>query len=304
MLPPYLSPKSLLEHTAHPDAEYFSYAHVHFPSLVHAIRVDHGNARAIWSDLRTQFESSGYWPVVVSFINSGPPGVWREMVAAEAENMFSRFYFKEEVDFHLPGMRSVEPASILEAANVADPMKAIETHDSQMNGISQDHTEWICDFLQRTYGEGPSIGYLVSNSSGTSAGALQQTAFDWLIAQGLDLAKTDDPFWYEPSDPLAILLLPLRSPSDTLAHIHWWGCHTLGTPSTIKLMREWNIKYGAELMCHYGTVLQLNIRRPITSPQEAFAVASQMETICMQNNAIESAAQIMGARHWHMHNRP
>lgn len=307
MLPASLSPKDLLLRTSSPRAQHVSFAHEYFPSLVHAVRVDHSNARSMWSEFRAQFDVSGYWPLIVSYITNGQPGPWKDVVLSESEQLFSRFYFKEEVDAKLSGMRSAEPKDIVRAAESREPLGEIGKHQERAYGTAAENAEWICDALERTFGAAPEPQQLLRTLSAQSKSPwadLQRSAFDWLETQGPGLSKTHEPFWYEPIDTLAILLLPIASASDALAYIHWWGCHTIGTPSVIRLMRDWQSRYGAELMCHYGTVLHLSVAAPLSSASEAFDVASQLESICMQGGFIECASGLLGATHWHLHNRP
>jgi hypothetical protein len=307
MLPAFLSPKQLLERTSSPSAEYVSYAHEHFPGLLHAVRVTHANARSLWSELRSQFPNSGYWPLIVSYITNGPPGPWKEMVVSEGKELFSRFYFKEELDQKFPAVRSSEPKSIIDASLALDAHASIAAYRKRFGNDAPEDLAWLCESLERVYGHAPSPDDLlkrVPKAETNSPVAAEKAAFDWLRSRGLALVKTDDPFWYEPIDPLAILLLPIAKPSHALAYIHWWGCHTIGTPSVISLLAKWEDSHGAELMCHYGTVLHLNVSKPIQSAEDAMSIAVDMETIGMQHNSIESAAQLLGAKHWHMHNRP
>ncbi len=307
MLPPSLSPNELLSRTSNPRAEHVSFALECFSSLVHAICVDHSNARSMWSELRCQFDASGYWPLIASYITNGPPGPWKEVVLNESGQLFSRFSFQEEVDARLPGMRSAEPEDIVEASRSSDPLREIMRFQERQGGTAAEHAMWICDALQRAFGAAPEPQQLLRALSAQSKSPwadLQRLAFDWLETRGPGLSKMHDPYWHEPVDPLAILLLPIGASCEALAYIHWWGCHTIGTPSVIRLMRGWEERYGAELMCHYGTVLHLNVAAPISSASEAFEVASEIETICMESGFIESAADLLGATHWHLHNRP
>lgn len=301
-----LSLKEMLSRTSHPRVQHVSFAHQYFASHVHAICVDHSNARSMWSQLRSQFDLSGYWPLVVSYI--GAHGPWKEVVLAESEQLFSRFFFEEEVSAKLPGMRSVDPKDIVAAAEICEPLREIAKYQAGLvYGTAAENAGWICDAFGRTFGAAPEPQQLLRRLPEKSRSPwvdLQRLAFDWLQSEGPGLSKTHEPFWYEPKDTLAILLLPVSSPPDALAYVHWWGCHTIGTPSVIRLLRDWQQRYGAELMCHYGTVLQLNVSTPLSCASDAYEVASQLEPLCMQNDFAQSASGLLGATHWHMHNRP
>lgn len=206
----------------------------------------------------------------------------------------------------LQGASSPEPEAIIAAAAFQNPDLALREYQRSIHISPKEEADWQLEELQRIYGRAPDLNRLLNHGETEIPSwiAVQQAAFQWELEHGLQPGEMPPPFWYEPAEPIALLLLPIESGADALAYIHWWGSSTIGTPSVIALLRSWQHMFGAEIMCHYGTVLQLHVGLPLTSPLDAFSVASQLETICMNNSIRESAWRLLGASHWHLHNRP
>ena len=296
----------LLASTAFPKARHIVLQHEAFDRPLCAVQVDHGNSVHMWKDLRREFSTSGYWPLVVSYIGSGSAS-WDETVLRETKDQFSRFYFEEESQAGRKGAKTPDPRAILDASVNTEFTYALEAKQLEDTADLQDEMNWRLERLVEAYGAVPDRDDLIRQVEASvhpQRHALEQGIFEWELQRGEHRREPRAPFWYEPEDPLALLLLPIADGFDALAHIHWWGSFALGTPATIALMRSWNSRHGAELMCHYGTVLQLHVAQPIADPREAFEVAAAMEVICMQESPSETAWDLLGARHWHLHNRP
>jgi hypothetical protein len=277
-----------------------------FTQLVHAVEVDNESAIPLWHALRAQFSTSGYWPLIVCYWCAPQPN-WETLVRSETENLMSRFYFDEEVQRGLMGMSSAAANDIVRKSKEVDPLQALDACQRQSDFDPNRDAAWQIENLAREYGVAPAADTLcqqLTASAEAPSVAFQRAMFEWELSQGLRPREVREPYRYQPTEPQALLLLPIEDGFDALAHIHWFGSHTIGTPSVIALLRQWHAKYGVELMCHYGTMLELNVTRPISEPREAFAAAAQLETICMQESAREAAWQLLGASHWHMHNRP
>ena len=294
----------LLRHARLPQADHVTLSSPRFARPLHVVAIDHAQARSAWVGLRARFEQTGYWPLIVSYITNGAPGSWREVVGSETDDLFNRFEFEMEVE--IGRLDDPDPAAVLRASRLDDPQRAIAERVGRFHFDRVEEVSWIVEVLQQQFGAAPAENELLQaldREPRPSRHAVERVAFDWLLRHG-GLKKTTDPFWYEPTTPMAMLLLPIAAPEDALAYIHWYGAGSIGSGNVIALLRQWREKDGAELMCHYGTVLQLHVARPVQSAQRAFEIAGDLEVICMQENAIESAAAILGSTHWHLHNRP
>jgi hypothetical protein len=83
-----------------------------------------------------------------------------------------------------------------------------------------------------------------------------------------------DRIWYDPGSPQrTILLLPTPNAWETLAYINWYGSDQDGTPVAMAFLKEWQELYQADLVHHYGTILQFLVHQPPTQPEDAFELA-------------------------------
>jgi hypothetical protein len=76
-----------------------------------------------------------------------------------------------------------------------------------------------------------------------------------------------------------LLLLPIENGWNSLAYLHWYGACTAGSSVAISFLKKWHQQYNAELVCHYGTMLQFNVGRCPISPEEAFELAWEQEAL-------------------------
>ncbi|WP_176217061.1 DUF4253 domain-containing protein [Andreprevotia lacus] len=308
MLPATLSPKGLLAKTGFADAEYISCVIPELPSMVHAIHAGQHDAPLLWRQLRAQYPASGHWPLLVWFVGahqSWEP--WREAALRDVPFLFHRQEFAHEYEYGRSRAPN-DPAQILAHARLAEPRRSIE----RLNGSADEYPDFWADQLDRLrqeYGSAPdelSLIEAMKQQSGPPQLAAYRVLFDWECRQPVRTAETGSPFWFDPDhgEHMAVLLIPVADPADILAYMHWWGSPSIGSPAVIALLRDWQRQHGAELMCHYGTMLQFNVTRPIQDPRVAFDVAVQLETLGMWNDFRDTAWALLGASHWHLHNRP
>ena len=86
--------------------------------------------------------------------------------------------------------------------------------------------------------------------------------------------------WYEPiNQTLALLLLPVQNSWEILAYIHWYGAGYLGSDQVMAMLKYWHEQYEIELVCHYGTMLQLTVKSKPKTFKEALQLAIEQEII-------------------------
>lgn len=111
-------------------------------------------------------------------------------------------------------------------------------------------------------------------------------------------------------DTRLILLLPTEHGWAAPAYIHWYGAEMSGSALTVALLRHWQQDYGAELVAHYGTMLQLQVERKPQSYREALELAWQQDTLAPCTLALpgvelyEHAWALMELDRWFLHERP
>jgi hypothetical protein len=83
-----------------------------------------------------------------------------------------------------------------------------------------------------------------------------------------------------------------------------------GTTVAIGFLKKWHQEYNAELVYHYGTMLQLNVGRRPTTPEAAFDLAWQQEALAECTTILPGVALRDHARsllivdRWFLHERP
>jgi len=116
--------------------------------------------------------------------------------------------------------------------------------------------------------------------------------------------------WFEPAETLTLILLPTQNSWDTLAYIHWFGACYVGTSVAMGFLKKWHQQYLAELVCHYGTMLQLNVGKLPSNPEEAFQLAWEQEAIAPCTTMLpgvslsDHARALLSVNRWFLHERP
>jgi hypothetical protein len=78
----------------------------------------------------------------------------------------------------------------------------------------------------------------------------------------------------------------------------------------VALARRWNQQFGAELVAHYGTVLQFRVLRPPATLQQALRLAWEQQTVAECTTItrgvplFEHARVLVGRDQWFLHERP
>lgn len=115
--------------------------------------------------------------------------------------------------------------------------------------------------------------------------------------------------WFVPSDDVALHLFPTPSSADALAYLHFWGAYE-DSPSVVSVLREWESRYGAHLVAHWGTILQFVVERPPPTLEKAWEVALEQMLVAPCTTMLPGvslwrhAAALVGRKHWFLHERP
>jgi hypothetical protein len=116
--------------------------------------------------------------------------------------------------------------------------------------------------------------------------------------------------WFTPlRQTTALLFLPVAHGWESLAYLHWFGA---GNDSEffVALLRLWYERFGAELVAHYGTMLQFVVNRPPANLEEATELARQQViaapcTTMLAGVGLEHHARaLIGLEKWCLHERP
>ena len=118
--------------------------------------------------------------------------------------------------------------------------------------------------------------------------------------------------WFDPTGMrTGLVLLPVTAPADSLAHLSFFGADGRGGhEALVRLARDWERRFGAELVANWGTMLQLVVARPPAELDEAFDLAVELVTVARCTTALTGESTRHLARHlwrgerWFLHERP
>lgn len=270
-----------------------------------AVEVTPKSSLVFWRLLKAQVAETGRIPLLVSLLGNPQPS-WRESVKADGPHLFNRHPFVWELGE--PTSCDMAPQAIIERSRGIEVDAELAARRQNFELDVEGNIDWKLDNLKLLYGASPSKARVIRSiweASDDSWLASERFMFEWSLKRAqLDGTPGLKTYWHKPIEPMALLLLPISEPWQIPAYIHWYGADDMGSDLIVAALRSWQEAYGAELVCHYGTMLQFQVQRPIRSAPEAFVVAAQHETLGMLDSACETARLLNGARRWHLHRRP
>lgn len=116
--------------------------------------------------------------------------------------------------------------------------------------------------------------------------------------------------WFEPEEATAIILLPRATSEAALAYIGFFGAWGDGAVAFVALARRWREMYGAELVAHYGTMLEFVVEHPPASFEQACTLAREQLAFALCTTYLPSltlgdhARSLVGRDTWFLHQRP
>jgi hypothetical protein len=267
-----------------------------------AVQISAAEVESMWRVARSAMPLTGRWPVATIFAGLGR--TWREN--AMADGHFSRFYYLEA-----PGAIDVSPRALLRAADaidvealIAELGKNAKTYDSLDEAL-----ECEIDATESACGMRPSEQEISEASLEGRPLSTPREVDRWLMNwESQRDVPTDRAVgrqsWFE-DEPMALLFLPVTEPWDALAYMNWFGTSDPGAEYYIALGRSWYARYGAELVSHYGTMLQCLVTRPPTTLEEAYQLACEHELAAPTGFGLRHYAfGLVGHDRWFLHNRP
>lgn len=267
-----------------------------------AIQIAKDEVEPMWRAARAMVESTGRWPVAACAW--GQNASWRDSMLSE--NFFSRFFYHEA-----PGAKDVSPQALLRLADEVDVDAFVETLAAEREGYfgMDDAVELEIEATQYACGIAPSRE-AIDDAGIETHRALDHWLMHWEAAHGVptdaSLGRQD---WFA-QDPAALLLLPVANPWDTLAYLHWYGSSQPGAQHYIALGRRWHQRHGAELVAHYGTMLQSFVSRPPTTLDDAWSLAREHDlaapcTLALPGISLRHhALGLIDHDRWFLHERP
>ena len=125
-------------------------------------------------------------------------------------------------------------------------------------------------------------------------------------------ADLDD--WFQPAnEETHLLFLPTSTGAESLAYLEFYaeeGVAGATTERLIAVLASWQDRYGAELVAHWGTMLQFYVSRPPDTLDAAWQIAVEHDLIAPCTNALpgetvrDSARSLWLRPTWFLHERP
>lgn len=267
------------------------------------IEVEQRMALDAWAVLRSLLEQTKRYPILTES--------WG------CSDYFSRFYYDEE---HQAGMiAGVSPEAIIASIPMASMESFLANRKADGAPYLQDSVDDALQLTEEKLGRSPSLAEvqpLIDQQLICNRYDLEKWLFNWELQHvGLDgaIASVDTHYldWFQPGRPTApLILLPTDVSWNALAYLHWFGASTVGTPIVMRFLQRWHQQYAAELVCHYGTMLQFNIGRRPSTPNEAFELAWQQEVLAECTTILpgvslrDHAWSLLVLDRWFLHERP
>ncbi|MEW6737065.1 MAG: DUF4253 domain-containing protein [Acidobacteriota bacterium] len=265
-----------------------------------------------WRVGREAIHITSRWPVVVWICGSSGAG-W----AVDLEKQFTRFPFEQE---YLSSRKGNIPYDIIEASKNLDL-------DRELNRMSERFTEdihnCIDDFIEDTigrFGHGPvydEVAKAIQEHRIYNLQDLESWFFNWEIAANGSLALQIEPQqlyyldWFVPPqyDDIALVFLPTSYSWEVPAFLSWYGAECTSSELVVALLRDWSDRFGAEIVCHYSTMLQLVTSRLPSSPAEAMRLAVEQyviapDTVVGGISIRDHARALLHTHRWFLHARP
>lgn len=277
------------------------------------IKVD-DTAFDAWALLRSRVAQTGRWPVRTS--------VWADCFsdwadAVRDEDLFSRFDYDEE---DRGSRQGDSPAAVIAASAGLDVAQAVAALGREEREVDADAVEYAIAETLECFGAAPSIGAakaFLREHRLTSYEELERWLFDWEIAtfpssalqlpprglSHLTLRESD-------SGTRALVLLPSARGWEVPAYMRWYGSTLCNSQIVVALFKEWNEKYGAELVTYEGTRLAMRTARRPATPQEALHLAWQQYLIAPSTlippcvSLRDHARALLHTHQWFLHQRP
>lgn len=271
--------------------------------IAFAIKVKASEVVEAWDLLRSHLKQTGRYPIVTEG--------WG------ADDVFSRFYYKEEA---FDGkLQDISPESIITSIPTSNLENFWEKRNAYCVKRLEDSIARALEETGKHFGSCPDeaqIRELVDNGTISSCVDLEKWLFHWELQNfstedALCVPSTEYFQWEEPyGRDATLLLLPIENGWDSLAYLHWWGACSAGTNVAIDFLKQWNQKYDAEIVCHYGTMLQFKVgKRPLT-PEDAFDLACGQEALAECTTILPGislrnhARSLLIVDRWFLHERP
>jgi len=310
---------SLLENTILAEAKIISLDIPESSDRAFAIQINPDNGMEVWNLMRSLLDTTKCYPVIIEGVEF-PPTDYEDPM--QNKDLFPRWWYEQEVSGRED--KAVDITSIISRSKTFDVDKCIEDDDDyfweQFEDEEREEMLMIqIDRIRERYGIAPTLDQLKLIVTGDGEHEdlnLEKWLFEWAIEHNSlekvtaiagEIHQGD---WFNSYHKhIALILLPTEYGWETLAYIHWYGSNFISSDGAIAFLKKWHENYQAELVCHYGTVIDLKVLKLPQTIQEAFNMAIEHNTfsgytLSNHGGLREYARELMLRYHWSFHERP
>mgnify|MGYP002279999387 FL=1 len=280
-----------------------------------AIEVNLANAITAWQTLHSLMKTTERYPVIVADFEER--GNWSKAVERSKDEIFSRFPY----DYECPESEENSPRSIINRAESLELAEVLQSYPEETYSSQEELQEEIereLSITEENYAIAPRVSEVMKaleNKSPTLT-EIERFLFHWendhVEAEKLqDNVFLDYLDWYEPMSRMGILLLPIQNSWETLAYLSFFGAEGRGeAEKAMTVLKSWQQRFGAELVAHYGTMLEFIVQRVPTDAEAAFQLAWEQSaiapcTVILPGVSLrEHARALLQSQRWFLHERP
>lgn len=264
---------------------------------------DPGDVMGDWRAARALVPRTFRWPVVVEGRITG---------ATTAEDFI----------LDLP-WRPISQILLDTHASPADADRAGALFDVPGAAVSLDRrVGWHLDRTRERCGTAPTPAELAAGLGlADPEAANEDDAERWLLAWEERHVPTVEPEtgrwneWHEigPEPGCVLLFMPPDDGPRVLAYLGFWaeeGIAGMSAARLIRILDHWSSRYGAELVAHWGTMLQFSVAEPPGTLEEALALAAEHHAVAPCTTILPGMTRRDHARvlwkrtRWFLHERP
>lgn len=271
-----------------------------------------------WTAARALLEQTGRWPVAATAWSRVPPAPTLETFWLDPR-----------------GEKPIPPALRQAAATLTGERAIAEIRAAQREDAEplEEFLDWHLDATRKRCGAAPdpkAIAAAFADGDGrrsrrwlghrTPQRPAKIDLERWLLEWEEQVTPTTSPEhvdyddWFQPDeDDCHLLFLPTSLGSDSLAYLEFYaedGVEGATTERLIATLASWHDRYGAELVAHWGTMLQFVVTRPPNTLEDAWNLALEHDLVAPCTNALpgetirDSARMLWRRPRWFLHERP
>jgi len=274
------------------------------PNHAYAVQVTPDEMYSMWDLFRSKAEEFHMWPVLHVSWNQYSLG-WEN--AIKKDDIFNRNPFECAIS-----KQPKHPRSIMAEVDASHVNQLVSNYDQRYSADLQENLTYLLDNMDLSEALKDQARHLVDHGQITSFVGITK----WLIDQdevknmpARDLKEQSSYLsWFEPdNEHYALILLPVEHSWEALAYMRFHGTEGGGSAAVVSMLKHWNDTYGAELVCHYGTMLQLKSSSKPDNLEAALQLSLEHESVAESTTVtpgvtvIEHAQVLQHKHRWFLH---